>query len=77
MSDVNFALRIAAILMSLTFGQLTEARTVRTKGYVRKNGTYVAPHYRTNPDHSKANNWSTRGNVNPYTGKKGTVDPNR
>lgn len=45
------------------------------RGYTRKDGTYVAPHYQTNPDSSRLNNWSTRGNVNPYTGKAGTVDP--
>jgi hypothetical protein len=32
-------------------------------------------HRRTNPDKSKNNNWSTKGNTNPYTGKKGTKDP--
>jgi hypothetical protein len=45
------------------------------RGHVTKNGTYVAPHYQTNPDSSVLNNWSTRGNYNPYTGKAGTVDP--
>ena len=44
-------------------------------GYVTRNGTYVAPHYQTNPDSTKLNNWSTQGNTNPYTGKAGTVDP--
>jgi len=47
------------------------------RGYTRRDGTYVAPHYQTNPDSSRLNNWSTRGNVNPYTGKVGTVDPYR
>jgi TPR repeat protein len=32
----------------------------------------VAPHYRSAPDHNPYNNWSTKGNVNPYTGKAGT-----
>lgn len=45
------------------------------RGYTRKDGTYVAPHHATNPDSSRSNNWSSRGNVNPYTGKIGTVDP--
>lgn len=45
------------------------------RGYTRKDGTYVAPHQQTNPNSSKYDNWSTKGNVNPYTGKKGTVDP--
>lgn len=42
------------------------------RGYYRSNGTYVQPHYQTNPDSSRANNWSTRGNVNPFTGEPGT-----
>ncbi len=41
-------------------------------GHTTKNGTYVPPHRATNPDSSKANNWSRKGNVNPYTGKEGT-----
>jgi hypothetical protein len=45
------------------------------KGYVKKDGTYVAPSHATNPNKSKNDNWSTKGNVNPYTGKEGTKDP--
>lgn len=43
-------------------------------GHTTKSGTYVAPHHATNPDKTKANNWSQKGNVNPYTGKAGTKD---
>lgn len=39
--------------------------------HVRSNGTYVQPHYQTNPDRSFNNNWSTQGNVNPFTGREG------
>jgi len=45
---------------------------VHVKGYYKKNGTYVQPHYRSNPNYTKSDNWSTYGNINPYTGKKGT-----
>lgn len=45
------------------------------KGYVKKDGTYVAPSHATNPNKSKSDNWSTKGNVNPHTGKEGTKDP--
>jgi hypothetical protein len=45
---------------------------VKVNGYTKKSGKYVAPHYRTAPDKKKSNNWSTKGNINPYTGKKGT-----
>lgn len=46
-----------------------------TSGYTRRNGTYVAPHYSTNPNGTKMDNWSTRGNINPHTGRMGTKSP--
>ena len=42
------------------------------RGYTTKRGTYVAPHHQSNRDGVKGNNYSTKGNVNPYTGKVGT-----
>lgn len=45
---------------------------VHVRGYYRKDGTYVRPHYRSNPDGVFENNWSTKGNINPYTGEWGT-----
>jgi hypothetical protein len=44
---------------------------VRVRGYVKKDGTYVAPHYRSSPNRTTADNWSTYPNVNPYTGAEG------
>lgn len=41
-------------------------------GYVRKDGTYVAPHVRTTPNTVQYDNYSTRGNINPYTGQRGS-----
>lgn len=41
-------------------------------GHVTKRGTYVAPTRATNPDGRKSNNYSHKGNVNPYNGEKGT-----
>ncbi len=43
----------------------------RVRGYTDKNGRYVPPYNRTNPDKSKDNNYGSAPNVNPYTGKKG------
>jgi hypothetical protein len=45
---------------------------VHTRGYVRENGTYVHPHYSSHPNRTQRDNFSTKGNVNPYTGKVGT-----
>ena len=50
----------------------SRCRQVYERGYTLPSGTYVAPHYRTSPDHSFQNNWSTYPNVNPYTGQMGT-----
>jgi hypothetical protein len=41
-------------------------------GYYRTDGTYVQPHWRSSPNNTIYDNWSTRGNVNPYTGQVGT-----
>lgn len=58
----------------LSFAALAEARTVRVKGYIKPStGAYVAPHYKTSPNRTKIDNYSTKGNYNPYSGKKGTV----
>lgn len=73
---------VALILISLVLGlslfSVVEARSVRIRGYYKpSSGTYVQPHYRTSPNSSRFDNWSTKGNYNPYTGKKGYVSPFR
>ncbi|MGQ9523733.1 MAG: hypothetical protein ACUVTZ_02730 [Armatimonadota bacterium] len=47
------------------------APEVYVKGYYTYRGTYVMPYYRSNPDGFFWNNWSTKGNINPYTGRPG------
>lgn len=45
--------------------------------HVRSDGTYVQGHVRSSPNSTASDNYSTRGNVNPYTGQAGTVhNPN-
>jgi hypothetical protein len=57
------------LLATIDFASASDR--VRVKGYLRKDGTYVPPHYRTARDGRFYNNWSTFGNVNPYTGEFG------
>lgn len=59
---------IAAFLFTGYFGF---SQQVYVSGYTKSNGTYVQGHYRTAPNNTVNDNWSTRGNVNPYTGKSG------
>lgn len=69
-------LMASALLASICTGSyVAEAGTTYVRPYLRSDGTYVQPHFRTTPDSSRLNNWSTRGNVNPFTGRPGAVDP--
>jgi hypothetical protein len=43
--------------------------------YTRNDGTQVQGHYQTNPNGTQLDNYSTRGNQNPYTGQYGTHTP--
>ena len=67
---------IVSILLSLWIFNFVDAAT-RVRSYYRSSGTYVAPHYRSSPNSSRYDNWSTKGNYNPYTGKKGYSSPYR
>lgn len=66
---------LAALLVGFTalaFGQSYN----RVSGYYRSNGTYVEPYYRTAPNNTIMDNWSTYPNVNPFTNRVGTINPN-
>lgn len=52
-----------------------KSSTTHVDSYTTKRGSYVASHYRTAADHTKINNWSSKPNMNPYTGQAGTKDP--
>lgn len=41
------------------------------RSYVKKNGTYVRPHYKTEINKTNIDNYSTTSNVDPYTGQEG------
>lgn len=72
---IKFLKIMILALAFLSFSDLdsiAQAKDVYVKGYYRKDGTYVKPHYRSAPNHTKSDNWSSFGNVNPHTGKIGT-----
>ena len=74
---MKLVLSILSILALFSLTTIAEAKGARggshsVRGYVKKNGTYVQPHRSTNSNATKTDNWSTRGNVNPYTGQAGT-----
>ncbi|MCF6271378.1 MAG: hypothetical protein L3J41_16830 [Melioribacteraceae bacterium] len=65
---------VLLISIQILFAQ-TNPSHVRVSGYYRSNGTYVQPYFRTAPNSTNRDNFSTRGNVNPYTGKPGWIEP--
>lgn len=67
-------MKLFATFLIAMFAASTWAQTF-VKPHVRKDGTYVEGHVRTNPNNTRVDNYSSQGNVNPYTGKEGTVDP--
>lgn len=70
--------RLLALFVLLSFcltATPAVAGDVRVRPHIRKDGTYVPGHWRSAPDGNRYNNWSTSGNVNPYTGERGTRQP--
>lgn len=65
-------LLIATLLLA---SSLSASADQWVNGYTRQNGTYVQPHMRSNPNGTTLDNYSTRGNSNPYTGERGYRSP--
>ena len=57
---------------SFGLGTGSNLNNVYVNGYRRNDGTYVKSHVRSKADSSFRNNYSTKGNTNPRTGKPGT-----
>ena len=76
-------MKIDVILVATVFAMALAPCTAFGKGshavhsYTKKDGTHVDSHRATDPDKSKRNNYSSKGNVNPNTGKAGTKDPDK
>lgn len=56
---------------SSTFNNVNTS-TRYQNGYTRKDGTFVTGHMKTTSNGTNLNNYSTRSNVNPYTGTTGS-----
>lgn len=63
------ALIAAQAIAKNNFGSSGGSHSV--SGHIKKDGTYVPPHHATNPNNTQRDNWTTKPNVNPYTGTQG------
>ena len=68
MKKLFIILVITLMTSAVSFAQSTRYQ----RGYVKKNGTYVSGHYKTQSDRTNQNNFSTISNTNPYTGSRGS-----
>lgn len=58
------------IILILLFPIFSFSKSIRS--YFRKSGKFVMSYQRTRANKTKLDNYSSKGNINPYTGKKGT-----
>lgn len=78
MKHILTALSIVLILSTIAI-----AADQRVRGYWRDTDgdgfkdRYVDSYHRTTPNTSRFDNYSSQGNINPWTGQSGTVDPYR
>jgi len=68
MKTLLLAAGLAVLFIAPAFAQ----GIVLHRGYVTRDGIYHVPHYQTAPNGTRLDNWSTQGNSNPFTGRRGT-----
>ena len=73
MKKILFRLLLLILIPFTVIGQSRSSSDVYVNGYVKKNGTVVPGHYRSAPNNTNRDNFSTRGNTNPYTGSSGYI----
>ena len=60
------------IAILLVLGLVGSASAEYVRGHYRTNGTYVHGYHRSDRNNTVRDNYSYKGNTNPYTGKTGT-----
>ncbi len=60
------------LVLAIALFSFSAFAQVHVKGYTRSDGTYVAPHERSAPNGTVTDNYSFKGNSNPYNGSVGT-----
>jgi hypothetical protein len=70
------ALTLASLLGgSILLAPPALACDTHVSGHYRSDGTYVPGHYRSCPNSTTLDNWTTKGNRNPYTSEPGSRSP--
>lgn len=72
---VIFAASTSMAFAQYSFGTGSNSRSTYVQPRINSNGSYTGGHYRTTPNNTQMDNYGTRGNYNPYTGRTGTRTP--
>lgn len=68
--------KLLLILFAILIMASPIAQAKYQRGYYKPSTrSYVKGHFKTRSDNLKFNNYSSKGNRNPYTGKKGYRNP--
>ena len=70
---MRFVLACAALAL---VGSVANAEDVYVHGYTRQDGTYVEPYHRSSPNSYTFDNYGSKGNTNPYSGERGSLNSN-
>ncbi len=63
--------KIALLTLLCAITMTTAHADSYVHGYSRRDGSHVDGYHRTSPNSTRNDNYSTRGNYNPYTGEQG------
>lgn len=61
MKKILAAIGLSVVIFGATIPIANTAQAARVSGYLRSNGTYVQPHYRSNPNAFRYDNYSYSG----------------
>jgi hypothetical protein len=67
----EFDMKKLFLAIALTLLSTSAFADSYVNGYTRKDGTQVQGHYRSSPNNTVTDNYSYKGNSNPYTGSTG------
>lgn len=76
MNMKNLLAGLVLTFLVFVFARPVEAKSVSVRAYYKTSThSYVAPSHRTAPNRTRFDNYSTKGNYNPYTGRIGAKSP--
>jgi hypothetical protein len=75
MKSKGAIMRNLILLVVISLISLVAVSDDYVNGYMKRDGTYVEGYMKSSPNSTNQDNYSTQGNINPYTGSVGTRAP--